>query len=67
MQFVTWISLKCGGRCSSSVVECPLLVEWVIRSIPHGEPIELFLIPDILNYFSILPFMNIVELSFCFL
>ena len=30
---------------SSSVVEHPLMVRWVIRSIPHGEPIELFVIP----------------------
>ena len=26
-------------------VECPLMVRWVIRSILHGGPIELFLIP----------------------
>ena len=26
------------------MVECPLIVQWVVRSIPHGEPIELFLV-----------------------
>ena len=31
-----------GARCSS-VVERPLMVIWVVRSIPHSEPIELFL------------------------
>ena len=30
-------------RCSS-VLECLLMVRWVIRSIPHGGPIELFLV-----------------------
>ena len=28
-----------------SVVECPLMVGWVIRLIPQGGTIELFLIP----------------------
>ena len=28
------------------MVKCLLLVQWVIRLIPHGGPIELFLIPD---------------------
>ena len=28
-----------------SVVECPLKVLWVVGSIRHGGPIELFLIP----------------------
>ena len=27
------------------MVERPLMVQWVVRSIPHGGPIELFLIP----------------------
>ena len=26
------------------MVECPLMVQWVVRSIPHGGPIELFLV-----------------------
>ena len=30
---------------STSVVECLLMVRWIVRSIPHGGPIELFLIP----------------------
>ena len=30
-----------GSRCSS-VVERLIMVQWVIRSIPHGGPIELF-------------------------
>ena len=25
--------------------ECLLMVRWVIRSILHGEPIEIFLVP----------------------
>ena len=33
-----------GARCSS-VVERPLMVQWVIGSIPHGGLIELFLVP----------------------
>ena len=28
----------------SSMVECPFMVLWVDGSIPHGGPIELFLI-----------------------
>ena len=35
---------KSGERCSS-IVEHLLMVQWVIRSIPHEEPIELFLVP----------------------
>ena len=31
-------------RRRSSVLECMLMVQWVIRSIPHGGPIELFLV-----------------------
>ena len=27
-----------------SMVECPLMVQWVIRSIPHGGSIELFIV-----------------------
>ena len=27
------------------MVECPLMVRWVVRSIRHGGPIELFLVP----------------------
>ena len=33
-----------GTRCSS-VAEHPLLVQWVVGSIPHGGPIELFFVP----------------------
>ena len=33
----------CRVRCSS-IKECPLIVHWVIRSIPHGIPTELFLV-----------------------
>ena len=33
-----------GPRCSS-VVECLFMVRWVIRSMPHNGPIELFLVP----------------------
>ena len=29
-----------GARCSS-IVERPLVVRWVVESIPHGGPIEL--------------------------
>ena len=28
------------------MVACLLMVQWVIRSIPYGAPIELFLVPD---------------------
>ena len=35
---------KKGARCSS-VIERSLLVRWVIGSILHGGPIELFLVP----------------------
>ena len=41
--FVTCL-FNTGMRCSS-VVESLLMVQWIIRSIPHGEPTELFLIP----------------------
>ena len=27
------------------MVECPLMVQWVIRSIPDGGPFQLFLVP----------------------
>ena len=43
------------GERHSSVVECPLMVRWIIRSIPHGGPTELFLVPvrnKIPNYLS---------------
>ena len=33
-----------GARCSS-VVERSFVVRWVVGSIPHGGPTELFLIP----------------------
>ena len=42
-QFTAFIT-KSGARCRS-VVEWPLMMQWVIRSIPHGGPNELFLIP----------------------
>ena len=29
----------------SSVVKRPLMVRWVVESILHGGPIELFLVP----------------------
>ena len=29
-----------------SMVECPLMVQWVIGSIPHGGSIELFIVPS---------------------
>ena len=29
----------------SSVVECALIMQWIVGSIPHGGPIELILIP----------------------
>ena len=28
-----------------AMVELPLMVRWVVGSIPHTEPIELFLVP----------------------
>ena len=31
------------GACSS-VVECPLMVRRVVRSNPHGGPVELFIV-----------------------
>ena len=31
-----------GARCSS-LVECLFMVWWVVGSIPHGGPIDLFL------------------------
>ena len=31
-------------RCSS-MIEHQLMMQWVIGSIPHGEPVELYLIP----------------------
>ena len=34
-----------GARCSS-VVEGSLVVRWVVRSILHGGPIQLFLVPS---------------------
>ena len=37
-------SVSVGRRCSSEV-ERPLIVRWVVGSIAHGEPIELFLVP----------------------
>ena len=33
------------GARGSSMVECSLMVRWVIRSIPHGGYIELLLAP----------------------
>ena len=36
-----------------SMVKCLLLVRWVIRSIIHGEPIELFLIPVNVPYYGV--------------
>ena len=49
------LPLNEGARCSSTV-EHPLMVQWVVRSIPHGGPIELFrqingLMVDPLSYF----------------
>ena len=35
-----------GARCIS-VVDCSLMVQWVIGSIPHGGPIELYLVSAI--------------------
>ena len=37
-----------GARCSS-VVERPLMVRWVVRSIPHGERIEIFLVEAVFH------------------
>ena len=37
------VCLCLGARCSS-VVECPLVVRWVVGSILHGGPIEKFLV-----------------------
>ena len=34
------------ARCSS-VLERSLMVQWVVRSILHGGPIELFLVPSL--------------------
>ena len=31
------------------MVECPLMVQWVIGSIPYGEPNELFLFQPVLH------------------
>ena len=38
------ISVSEWVRCSS-MVEHPLMVQWIIGSIPYGGPIELFLVP----------------------
>ena len=38
------LSPSLGARCSS-VVERPFMGRWVVGSIPHGVPIELFLVP----------------------
>ena len=38
------IPVLLGVRCSS-VVEHPLMVQWVVGSIPRGGHIELFLVP----------------------
>ena len=34
-----------GARCSSVWKERSLMVRWVVGSILHGEPTELFLVP----------------------
>ena len=34
-----------AARCSS-VVECPRMVRRVVGPIPHGGPIEVFLVPS---------------------
>ena len=39
------VALSCPGARDSSVVEHSLMVRWVVRSILHGEPIDLFLVP----------------------
>ena len=41
-------SFRLGARCSS-VVERPLIVSWVVGSIPHGGPSELFLVQPVLH------------------
>ena len=33
------------GTRGSSVVERPLMVSWVVGTIPHGGHIEIFLVP----------------------
>ena len=33
------------GAGRSSVVDHPLILQWVVRSIPHGGPIQLCLVP----------------------
>ena len=38
-----------GARCSS-MVEHLLMAQWVVRSIPHGGPIKLFLILPVHNW-----------------
>ena len=39
-----WFCLAMGAG-SNSVVERPVMVQWVFGSIPHGGPTELFLDP----------------------
>ena len=39
-QVVLNISIK------NVMVECLLMVRWVIRSIPHGGPLELYCVPS---------------------
>ena len=39
------IECKCYTILFSSLLEHPLMVQWVIRLIPPGGPIELFLVP----------------------
>ena len=41
------IQFQCELQQSSSMVEHPLVVQWVIGSILHDGHIELFLSPDI--------------------
>ena len=41
----TFIFFPFGGARCSSVVEFPLMVCWIVGSILHGGPTELFLIP----------------------
>ena len=36
---------RCRHFIGSYEVERPLMVRWVIGQIPHGGPIELFLVP----------------------
>ena len=38
-------TLKGCGAISSSVVERPLMVRFVVGLIPHGGAIQLFLVP----------------------